>query len=586
MQKKILGAFVTLLLIGVLTTGVFAVSLFRVEYFNDIEDRLVANSMLINEFLYQQEDWKDLQIDKLASVYSTKINARVTLVDKEGWVIGDSHANIDSLDNHKNRPEIQKAFQGEIGTSKRFSNSVDCDMFYVAIPFKKEKSNLKVIRLSVPVEDLKEINRKIFKYIFISIMAGLLVALLLGFRYVNTVTEPIKQLTMATKKISEGNYGQKVYFRTDDELGVLAETFNSMSKELHDTIEELQESNTKMKAILKSMINGVIALDNSKEIMFINPTAEEMFELKEDDIKGKYILEAIRNNILDDLIQKLLNESVSAKEEIEIFEPNHRILNIYINPIRLTQNPNRAIGVLILIQDVTEIRKLERMRKDFVANVSHELRTPLTSIKGFIETLKDGAAENKEIRDKFLDIIDIESNRLTTLIQDLLLLSQIENKNNVSKEIDIKPNEAIGEVIDFLSEMARQKDIVIVNKVNNNLPIIKGNRGWFKQMIINLIDNGIKYTPNGGEVTVTGYSVGNSIIIKVKDTGIGISKKHISRLFERFYRVDKARSRKVGGTGLGLAIVKHIVLSFDGKIDIKSGINKGTEFTITIPTKK
>lgn len=586
MQRKILVAFITLLLIGVLTTGVFALSLFRVEYFKDIEDKLITNSKLIKEFLYQQEDINRINFNEYSSIYSERINARVTLIDREGWVIGDSHIDISELDNHLNRPEIQMALISERGVSQRFSESLNQNMFYVAIPFEKENSDLAYIRLSMPTKELQNINKKILEYIVISILAGLFIAFLLGFRFVKTITEPIKQLTNATKKISQGNFGEKVYFKTDDELGTLSENFNVMSEALHDTIEQFQDSNTKMKAILSSMINGVIALDNSKNVMFINPTGEEMFNLREEDIKGKHILEAIRNNVLDELIQKLLSQSVASKEEIEIFEPHHRILNAYSNPITLTQDPNRTIGVLILIQDITEIRKLERMRKDFVANVSHELKTPLTSIKGFVETLKNGAAENKEIRDKFLDIIDIEADRLTSLIQDILMLSEIENKNNTVKEEEIDVNKSINEVIEVLGELARQKDIEVINKVNNNLPKICGSRGWFKQMLINLIDNGIKYTPNGGRVTITGYSVGNSLILKIKDTGIGIDKEHISRLFERFYRVDKARTRQVGGTGLGLAIVKHIVLSLKGKIDVKSEVNKGTEFTIIFPVKK
>ncbi|MTI49027.1 two-component system histidine kinase PnpS [Sporosalibacterium faouarense] len=586
MQRRIFIAFITLLLIGVLTTGILALSLFRVQYFNDIEDKLVTNSNLISEFIYQQEDLSKDRLNELASVYSKKTDARVTLIDKNGWVVGDSHADYRELENHINRPEVQEAMNGEIGVVKRFSKSVDTDMFYVAIPFSREGSDLSAIRLSVSIKELEEINKTILKYIVISILAGLFVAFILGFRFVHTVTEPIKQLTNATKKISQGNFGEKVYFRTEDELGTLAENFNVMSQELHDTIEELQQSNTKIKATLTSMINGVLALDSSKKVMFINPTAEKIFDLKEEEIKGKHILEIIRNNVLDDLIHKLLHESVTSKEEIEVFEPEHRILNVYTNPITLTTDPNRSIGVLILIQDVTEIRKLERMRKDFVANVSHELKTPLTSIKGFIETLKNGAAEEKAVRDKFLDIIDIEANRLTALIHDLLLLSEIENKNNRFNEQEIDTNKAIVEVIQFLSGMAKQKGITIVDKINNNLPSICGNRGWFKQMLINLIDNGIKYTPDGGSITITGYSTNRELIFKIKDTGIGIDSDHINRLFERFYRVDKARSRQVGGTGLGLAIVKHIVLSLKGNISVKSEINKGTEFTIALPLKK
>lgn len=586
MQRKILLAFITLLLIGVLITGVLALSFFRVEYSNGVEDSLESKSMLIKEFLILHENESKLDFEKIATMFSKRANARVTFIDSDGWVVGDSDTDIKELENHGDRPEVKKAFEGEVGVSRRYSDTLNSTMIYVAVLFEDNTDGLSIIRLSMPLEDLNNINRTMLEYIVISIVAGLLVAFLLGFRYVKTVTDPIKQLTNATKEIAQGNYGEKVYLKTEDELGILTENFNLMSMKLSDTINQLQDSNTKMRATLSSMINGLIALDNSKKIMFINPTAEEMFNLKEDDVKGKHILKVIRNNILDDLIQKLIKNNISSKNEIEIYEPTHRILNIYSNPIRLSYDSIETIGVLILIQDVTEIRKLERMRTDFVANVSHELKTPLTSIVGFIETLKDGAAENEAIRNKFLDIMDIEAKRLTFLIQDILLLSEIENKNSVLKQEKIDVSKSIHEVNQFLEGLANQKSIKIVEKVEENLPNIYGSIGWFKQMLINLIENSIKYTTNGGEIRVIVYSERKNLIIKIIDNGLGIDKEHITRIFERFYRVDKARTRQIGGTGLGLAIVKHIVISFKGEIEVQSEINTGTEFKITLPIKK
>jgi len=586
MQRKIFFIFITLVLIGVLTTGIFALSLLRVNYINNVEDRLISNSKLIREFLYNTNNLKVEKLDNIAHTYSNRINARITFIDEDGWVVGDSSADLDKLSNHKDRPEIREAFYGKTGVSQRYSETLGHEMLYVAIPFDKENYKLSIIRLALPLKDITTFNRTLYKYILISILAGLLVALMLGYRYVKSVTDPIRELTKVTKKIASGNFDEKLYLKSDDELGELSESFNIMSSKLKKTIEELQDSNTKTKAILTSMLNGVIALDNMKRVILMNPTAEEIFGLKEGEAKGKYILETMRNNVLDNLVQKLLKDNVISKEEIEIFHPEHRVLNIYSNPIKLSSNPNRRVGVVIIIQDITEIRKLEGMRKDFVANVSHELKTPLTSIKGFVETLKDGAADNKEVRDKFLDIIDIEASRLTSLIQDLLLLSEIENKNSMINVEKIDTNKAIDEVIQVMNEIAKHKDIEIVNKINNNLPNLCGNKGWFKQMLINIIDNGVKYTSKGGTVTVTAYSIGGKLIIKTNDTGMGIEKEHLSRLFERFYRVDKARARQVGGTGLGLAIVKHIALVFRGSIEVKSEINKGTEFVITLPLEE
>ncbi|KGG79753.1 histidine kinase [Caloranaerobacter azorensis H53214] len=583
MQKRIFITFLTLISIGILTTGMLSISLMRINYVRDIEDKLISNAKLIETFIEEQENIDKIDFNELADIFSKKIQARITFINKGGWVIGDSDADIKKLDNHSDRPEVIKARQGKIGISKRYSKSLEYEMIYVAVPVSVESDKIDVIRLSVPLKDISEYYNLMYRYIFLSIVAGLLVAMFVGYRYVKSVTKPIKELTIATRKISSGNFGELVKVRTEDEIGLLADNFNKMSLKLKDTINELLDKNTKLKAILSSMINGVIALDNNKRIILVNPVAEKMLEIKEADVRNKHVLEVLKDLNLKENICELLNTNVQSKFEVEVKEPNNRIFNVYINPIKLTNDPNRTIGVLVIIQDITEIRRLERMRKDFVANVSHELKTPLTSIRGFIETLKTGAVEDKEIRNKFLDIIDIETSRLTNLIEDLLLLSQIENTNEMTKKDIIDVNKAIEEVIQVLEELAKKRGVRLIEKVNRKLPNLSGNKGWFKQMLINLIDNGIKYTPEGGTVTITAYSAKNRLVIKISDTGIGIAEQHLPRLFERFYRVDKARSRKVGGTGLGLAIVKHIVLAFRGEISVKSKVNKGTEFIVSLP---
>lgn len=583
MKKQIFTIFSVLILIGVITTGALALSLTRINYINSIEEQLISNAKLINEFLKVQAV-TDEELNKYSKTYSEEIGIRITFIDEDGKVIGDSHIDINLLDNHRDRPEVSEAFKSEVGVSQRYSDSLDANMYYVALPSNNSNLSLSVIRLSLPLKDIFENTKSLIINIIVSALAGLFIALILAMRYVNRVTYPIEEFIKATDSITHGNYGEQVYFKSNDELGKLAENFNLMSTKLKENVDELSNSNTNLKAILKSMINGVIAVDNNKKIIFINPAAEKMFKIKGDEVKGNHVLEVIRNNKLDGNIERLLQDNTQESIEIQINYPAIKNIKIYTNPIKLADDPNRKIGVLIILQDITEMRKLETMRKDFVANVSHELKTPLTSIKGFVETLKAGAANKKELRDKFLNIIDIESSRLSSLIEDLLVLSDIENNNNnKSKEENIDVNNTVNEIIEVLSELAKKKNIKISNKTNEKLPNIYGNKGWFKQMIINLVDNAIKYTPEGGIVTIIVYTLEENLIIKVKDTGIGIDKEHINRLFERFYRVDKARSRKVGGTGLGLAIVKHILITFKGDIKVVSKINKGTEFEIKIP---
>lgn len=585
MQKRIFLTFITLVLIGILITAILSLSLLRVSHINSLKENLVSSSKLIGESILQIENVNEKYLENIAKSYSKHVDARISFIDKDGWVLGDSTVDIENLENHKDRPEIVEAFNGEIGISQRYSESIGKDMLYVAVPFDSENTNLSVIRLSVLIKDINVENKVLLKYTAISIFAGLVVAILLGLRYVRIITEPIRELTLATKKISNGSFDEKVHSNTDDEIGELSANFNIMSAKLKSTVGELQESNTKMRAILTSMLNGVIALDKYNHIILVNPSAEETFGISENEVKGKHILEVIRNNVMDELIDNMAKENDILEYEIEIDEPKHRILDIYSSMIRLSSDPNRTLGIVMIIHDVTEIRKLEDMRKDFVANVSHELKTPLTSIKGFIDTLKEGAAENKKVREKFLDILDIETSRLTALIQDLLMLSEIENNSSSVNHERINVNKSIEDIMDILNEMAKQKNIRLINNAEENLPSLKGKEGWFKQMLINLVDNGIKYTPSGGSITVEAYCKLGKLCIKVIDTGIGIEEEHLARLFERFYRVDKARSRQVGGTGLGLAIVKHIVIGMSGNINVKSKVNKGTEFTILLPIK-
>lgn len=584
MKRRVFIIFSILILIGVIATGSLSISLVRKNYIDNIEKRMISNAKLINSFLKNNlNDYIDL--NEISEKYAQEIDSRITIIDKNGNVVGDSHANIEDLKSHINRPEIKKALNGTIGISQRYSNSLNTEMYYVSIPFEQENSNIAAIRLSLPLKYINKYTKKIYMNIIISAFTGLFIAIILAIRYINKLTYPIEQFTKVTRNISKGNYGEKVRINNDDELGILAESFNIMSIELSEKIEELKNSNTNLRAILKSMLNGVIALDTNNNIMYINPSAEKMFSIKNELVRNQSLFEVIQNTKLNSDLEDLLYKDNKESIEIYINHPLTNILKVYTSPITYKDNPNRKIGTLIILEDITEMRKLETMRKDFVANVSHELKTPLTSIKGFIETLKSGAVEDENLRNKFLNIIDEETYRLNNLIEDLLILTDIENSKNKIKHEIINPNISINEVIQFLTELAVEKNITIIDKVNGNLPDIYGNRGWFKQMLINLIDNAIKYTKPNGQITITAYNVSDQLIISIKDTGIGIEKEYLDRLFERFFRVDKARSKKIAGTGLGLAIVKHIVIQFNGDIKVKSEMGKGTEFKIILPIR-
>lgn len=551
---------------------------------NELETKLLTNIYLIEGFIREKEaPLSSGELHALASEYGRRIQARITFIDGAGKVLADTLRSAENMENHSNRSEIQEAYSGEIGKATRFSKTVEAEMFYIAYPVQFRNQSIRVIRLAVNLHEVRSMYRRLYYYIGVSILVGLGASLLMAARFIKRMMRPIREMTEITQRMASGGFNNRVDITSDDEIGELAHNFNHMADQLKATIDKLSDNNTKFMALLTSIINPIIAVDNKHRVILLNPAAEELFNIKADVALGKHILEIIRNNILDEKLERIFENPSKTHVEISINDPKEKILKIYTNPIKLENDPTRTIGIVALMEDVTEIRKLEKMRSDFVANVSHELKTPLTSISGFVETLKAGAIEDGPTAMRFLDIIDIETERLSRLISDILTLSEIENSNVRDHVLEINTSETIREVIEIIRPIASSKEIDFSSEIEANLPFVLGNPDWFKQMLINLLDNAIKYTPQKGRVAINVYEKYNNIVIVIKDSGIGIPKKDIPRLFERFYRVDKARSRKIGGTGLGLAIVKHIVLSLKGRIKVNSEQGKGTEFTVIIP---
>lgn len=559
-------------------SSMLSLSLIKTNYEKNIKDSLLENGQLVASYLETKDDLDSME--SWLKIYSRQTNTRVTLIDINGEVVLDSQVDKNTLGNHQDRPEIVEALKGNVGVQKRFSEANQEKLYYVAFPIKDDK--VKVIRMAMPLNNLTHYLDNMVLNIFVASIIGILFATLLGLRFLNMFTKPLADLTQATDKIAKGDFGEQVKVHSEDEIGKLAMSFNSMSLELYQSIHEIKESNSTNKAILKSMVNGVIAVDESTNIMFINKSAQKMFKLVEKDLIGKNVIDALKNHPLGSLFPKGFDVYSGIKGEIELEEP-YRVYKVFTSMIKDLERDNHYVGQLMSFIDITQMRQLENMRKDFVANVSHELKTPLTSIQGFIETLKEGASEDKDLRDRFINIIDIEAGRLKKLIDDILVLSDIE-KNFVDHQDELIDFEAlIVEVSSMLDQIALKKNIELTYSISENLPDIRTSKVWFKQLLVNLLDNGIKYTPENGKVSLSMHETSEGMTITVKDNGIGISDEHIDRLFERFYRVDKARSKKEGGTGLGLAIVKHIVLALHGDIKVVSQPDKGTTFYIDLP---
>jgi two-component system phosphate regulon sensor histidine kinase PhoR len=586
MFKRLMLAFTGLILIGVLITGILSMEIAKTYYYNSVEDKLVTSAKLIqNRLDHMTPGLHPADFDMLCREYGRITGQRITIIGADGTVLGDSNADTSDMENHGDRPEVRKALEEGFGKNTHQSGTLGIEMLYVALALENNRSTDGVIRVALPLDDIAVIEEKIWYYVFLAIFLGVSAALLLGYRYLSTVTKPIREMTEMASTIAGGKFNKRVRVKGSDEIGTLAATFNHMAERMERTVEELINDKSKIEAILASSVNGVVAVDNHQNTMFLNPNAEKMLDIREKDFVGKPLLDIIGSSEAKAVFKNILESRGEQYAEFQLQQPDKKTINVISAPIRPKVKHSRTIGTLMIIQDVTAMKKLEKMRSDFVTNVTHELKTPLTSIKGFVETLKEGAVEEPDKRKKFLDIIDIETERLERLIEDILLLSEIESgrsRTMTKEKIDMQ--EVIeNEVLSMFARQAEENCVSIKTSFDENLPKLPMDRDRFKQMLINLVDNAIKFNVRKGEVLISVNKTDRAVVLKVADTGIGIPKRYHDRLFERFYRVDRGRSRKEGGTGLGLAIVKHIILSVNGSIEVSSQPGLGTEFRIEIP---
>lgn len=532
------------------------------EKINLVKEKLRANNELLMN--YMEID----KVDNLSLLLSTVKPVRITLIDQSGEVIFDSTGKTD-LENHLNRPEVQEALKTGEGSNIRISETQNVQMVYYATRMKDGS----VLRSSLEADSFN-LDEDFVSYMLGTFIFVLVISYAVSRKIADYLLEPIQEMTIATDRIANGEYTRRVRVRNDLELGKLGKNFNNMAERLEKTFIENEEKQNRLEAILKSMNSGVFAFDNGNRIIMINPFCKELFGISDNAI-GKSVYEVKE---LRDLLFLLRDEEGVVEAVIE--EPIRK--EIRIKSAEIFGERGSSVGTVVVLEDITDLKKLEKMRSQFVANVSHELKTPLTSIKGFAETLK--YVEDESTRIKFLDIINDESERLTRLINDILTLSSIEQvKSMKNEEIDIAYETE--KIYQLLSPKAEAKQIKLLLHQDEHITLL-GDEDLYKQLLLNLVDNAIKYTKEFGEVSIRIDQEENLLKITVADTGIGIPEKHLNRIFERFYRVDKARDRAMGGTGLGLAIVKHIVLSMGGTIEVESVMGKGTVFTVYLPMNR
>jgi len=565
LKKSIFIYFLILITIAISVTGFFIFQQVQSNYRFESEEKLIQLTKIIGSSVdtLKTGSQSPLDYNKLAKQYAEIIDkpdnsdvhnlerdTRITFITIQGEVVGDSSANYQTMENHIHRKEVQDALQGKTVVETHYSNTLKMNFMYSAelLPSKEI-----IVRVSMPLSNLQQIERQIWIITLVGILAGLLLAGILAFKFSSFIVTPIDK------------------------------HIKSINKELSQTVEDLKDRNVKMDAILNSMRSIIIAVDSDLRVINFNSSATEFFSSKwATPIIGKSLIELIRNNQINDYIINTLAENKINMGEIHISSPYDMILKVTTAPIKSSDDGTTTSGGILVMEDITNLKKLEQIRTEFVSNVTHELKTPLTSIKGFIETLKNGAIEDREIAYPFLDIIDIEAERLTILINDILNLSEIETKQEDSNIFNYSINGILDEIIPMMEEVAAKKNIHIHWDIDSSINM-KVNKDRIKQLLINLIDNSIKYNIEDGKIFVIIKRNTPGVEIFIKDTGIGIAEENLSRIFERFYRVDKGRSRSMGGTGLGLSIVKHIVNLYNGNIKINSKVGKGTEFIIHLP---
>ncbi len=415
--------------------------------------------------------------------------------------------------------------------------------------------------------------------IIFGIILALSLAFVLGSLLTSSIIKPINKIIQVSRKYSSGDFSHKVYHDSRDEIGELAYNLNKMASDIEGKIKDVSSHSQQLKAIFNSMIEGVILTDQVGRVVSINQAVERIFEVKREDVDGKVFLEAIRNNDIAEVISMILNLKESLSKEITLTYPVQRIFEVNATPIFYN---NSISGCLVVIHDITEMRRLENMRRDFVANVSHELKTPLTSIKGFVETLLSGALEDKENNRNFLKIIQDHADRLDNLVDDLLSLSHLESKGMAINKKDFDLSSQAREAISGFKSQIKNKGIEVINQLPQEL-VVYADKNRIEQVLVNLIDNAIKFNKDKGYIKIFDQLSSGEIKVIIEDSGMGIPQRDISRIFERFYRVDKARSRELGGTGLGLSIVKHIVELHGGSVGVDSTEGLGSKFWFILP---
>jgi two-component system sensor histidine kinase VicK len=578
--------YILLILLAMELTGFYLLRSLETYYLNsyslslNLQAQLAAG--LVQRYMEDVADKEDRQnIERLASEFDPQLGASLLVMDNSGLVLGVSPGNWTLLNKQlEPRDEITQALSGSRGENIRLDEATGQRYLHLALPIRQGDQVMGVVYLKGSLERTYATLGQIRLFLLYATALALAVTAALGLALARTITGPIREVTSRAAQMAAGNFDQMIQVRSNDEIGQLGAMFNHLAYRLKETLGQISEEKNKVEAILTYMADGIVALDKKGRIILCNPAAAKMLSAREQDVIGRSPMLLWPEANWRSPLREVLSTNQPVTRQIAIERPVHCVLRCHFTPLR--GEKGKAVGLVIVFHDVTEQEKLESMRKEFVANVSHELRTPLTTVKSYIETLLDGAAEDPSTRERFLAVVSSETDRMVRLVRDLLHLSHLDQR---TASLDIQPVDLAilaEETLAKLQGPCERKQLKLVRAWPGDLPRAAADRDKIQQVLLNILANAIEFTPSGGQISVGIADDGGLLRVRVADTGIGIPREDLPRIFERFYRVDKARSRELGGTGLGLAIAKQIVEAHGGEISIESEFGAGTEVSFTL----
>ncbi|MFP4081989.1 MAG: ATP-binding protein [Candidatus Aminicenantes bacterium] len=566
---KVFGGY--FLIIIIFTALLFIVSFHVIKkFYLDTRSQSLENlgRSLIHTVIPLVEENQLQELDSFVKELGRSIHTRITVVDLEGVVLADSDENPALMENHKFRPEIYRALEGHVGESLRFSRTVKEEMLYVGVPLEMDNQIAGVLRVSLYIKDINRLLASLKTDIGLLVLVMTLLALLAAFIFSCHLSRPVREMSEASRRIASGNFNAKVFLKRRDELRELAESFNFMTEQIKNLFQEQSRQKEELNSILSSIQEGLFALDKEGKILFANRSLKKI--MNNDQVEDKHYWEVLREPQFVDLIKKVQQEKRNWTQEIALSEKEFLCSATYVDP---------RGEIVVTLRDITEVKKVERIKKDFILNVSHELRTPLTAIKGYVETLE---GEIEEKNRNYLEIIHRHTDRLINMVKDLLMLAELEEREMELEIEKVDTKEVIGNILNIFKQSIKERNLEVELFAEQGVSPVKGDYFKLEQVFINLIDNAVNYTENG-KIAISIKKSEDHVSIQIQDTGMGIPEEHLPRIFERFYVVDKSRSKRLGGTGLGLSIVKHIVLLHNGEVKVKSTPGKGTTFTVLLP---